>query len=692
MHLKKLITENFKALGSREFEFSDGLVIVSGANGSGKTTLLRAVATALFGVQMLPGNREDIPTWGAKGWGLELEFAAGSDSYTVLRTQSKVEVSKNGKLEASGNTPSTKYLEDLIGVTAKDYNLLIHSRQKETGYILNYGTTALQRKVEEFAGVEVLDKVEKLARAEANENQNWLDYTPTPEAPSEERLAELKETLDSLAARNKAYYENLVGFQVQLSQAAPQPEKTVAQLVTKQRAHGEEVQDYKVKQQRIADLEQEVAEFKIAEKPESVGDISSKIAELDEDIELVEKHLRRIEFTKLQLKEFEDLVNPEHNLTEDDLVLLADKITGLEILLGEHRTKVKTLEAERDNGVCNSCGTTLAERPLEEITADIEKAITARTETEEQLTKAKQERAVQNQKIKEGLEYSEKMSRKEQLEKELAELEAEEVGDMAALEEERQKLVEQRAAYRSELARYNDSVAESDNLRLRLENLKNRLGEPPVCEVTDTDIEACEKAWEAFRSGDKLRGAITAEELKIQAIKDRMQAVHDEQQELEKKAVLVAEFEEEKAQKIKTADIATRLSTYLRTKRADYLKQIWDSILYQASTFLSNATNGWLTEIAIEDSKYKFKQSDIWVSVAEASGAQEAFIGVALRVGLNKALYRGQTYIVMDEPTEAMTEENARNLVAAIGGVSEQVVLVTHRETDQALADTVLTV
>ena len=162
MYLKKLITKNFKALGSKEFEFSDGLVIISGQNGAGKSTLLRAVATALYGVQMLPGKREDIPTWGANGWGLDLEFSVGTDTYLVSRTQSKAEVHKNGKLEASGNTPSTKYIEDLLGFEAKDYNLLIHSRQKETGYILAYGTTALQRKVEEFAGVEVLDKVEKL--------------------------------------------------------------------------------------------------------------------------------------------------------------------------------------------------------------------------------------------------------------------------------------------------------------------------------------------------------------------------------------------------------------------------------------------------------------------------------------------------------------------------------------------------
>lgn len=675
MYLKKLITKNFKALGSKEFEFSDGLVIISGQNGAGKSTLLRAVATALYGVQMLPGKREDIPTWGANGWGLDLEFSVGTDTYLVSRTQSKAEVHKNGKLEASGNTPSTKYIEDLLGFEAKDYNLLIHSRQKETGYILAYGTTALQRKVEEFAGVEVLDKVEKMARTEATRCQNVLDSLGDLEEPDKDKLdrmrSELKEREADLADLNK-----------RLANAPQRPEQTVAQLVSKQREFTEAVQVYRVKQQRIADLEQKVAGFKLVEKPASIGDVTEKLADLDERMDQVDKHSRRVGFAKLQLKEFEGLEKPEHNFTEDDLVLTADEVKRLEILVNEQHTKVKSLEAERRDGVCNSCGTTLAKRPMDEIKADCDAAAKALSDAHAELARTKQTVATQDAQIKEGLEYSEKMQQKERIEKELATLLEQEVEDLSEMGAERQKLVEQRAAYRSELVRYNDSVDELESLQHRLKRLSDGLGEQPACEVSDADIEACEKAWEAYRTLDEVRGKIEVAEYSKDVLTSEIARV--EKQVEEWKAEV-----KRKEQLAKDSDTASSLSAYLRTKRADYLKQIWDSILFQASTFLEGATNGWLTELAVEDSKYRFKQNDIWVPVAEASGAQEAFIGVALRIGLNKALYRGKTFIAMDEPTEAMTEENARNLVAAISGVSEQVLLVTHRETDQALANSI---
>ena len=76
----------------------------------------------------------------------------------------------------------------------------------------------------------------------------------------------------------------------------------------------------------------------------------------------------------------------------------------------------------------------------------------------------------------------------------------------------------------------------------------------------------------------------------------------------------------------------------------------------------------------------------------EASGAQAAFLGVSLRVGLNKALYRGNTFMAFDEPTEAMTEENARNLVAGISGEAKQVFIITHKQTDQVMSDNLIEV
>ena len=163
MQLIKLKTKNFKRLENGEFNFTEGLNFILGENGAGKSTLLRAISTALFGVQMLPGLAEAIPTRGQTTWELGLTFSHKDVEYVVKRTKSSAKVEANGERVASGNTPTTKYIEDLLNLTAKDYNLLIHSRQGETAYVLNFGATALQRKVEEFAGAEAVELLAKKA-------------------------------------------------------------------------------------------------------------------------------------------------------------------------------------------------------------------------------------------------------------------------------------------------------------------------------------------------------------------------------------------------------------------------------------------------------------------------------------------------------------------------------------------------
>jgi ABC-type transport system involved in cytochrome bd biosynthesis fused ATPase/permease subunit len=111
-----------------------------------------------------------------------------------------------------------------------------------------------------------------------------------------------------------------------------------------------------------------------------------------------------------------------------------------------------------------------------------------------------------------------------------------------------------------------------------------------------------------------------------------------------------------------------------------------------ATEALNASSSGWMNEVKIEDGKFYFREYGAWVTAVEASGAQEAFLGSALRIGLNKALYRGDAFMVFDEPTDGMREDNARNLVAEIGNCAGQVLVITHRESDQGLANNIIEV
>ena len=166
MQLTKLVTTNFKRLGTFTADFTSGLNVIGGDNFKGKSTLLRAIEAALFGVTTLPGKKEDIPTWGQKDFSLELSFLLNGSEYLVSRNKSTaklVRIAKdpdNDELVANGSTPVTSAIEELLGLSAKDYSLFLQSRQHEVSSVLKYGATALNRKVEEFAGVDLIDKVQ----------------------------------------------------------------------------------------------------------------------------------------------------------------------------------------------------------------------------------------------------------------------------------------------------------------------------------------------------------------------------------------------------------------------------------------------------------------------------------------------------------------------------------------------------
>lgn len=88
MQLIKLVAKNFKKLSDFTANFTDGLNVIVGENAQGKSTLLQAIEAALFGVTVVPGKKENIPTWGQTNFSLELHFHAEGSVYVLTRNKS----------------------------------------------------------------------------------------------------------------------------------------------------------------------------------------------------------------------------------------------------------------------------------------------------------------------------------------------------------------------------------------------------------------------------------------------------------------------------------------------------------------------------------------------------------------------------------------------------------------------------
>ena len=60
MKLIKLVTTNFKRLGTFTANFTDGLNVICGENARGKSTLIQAIEAALFGVTVVQIGRAHV--------------------------------------------------------------------------------------------------------------------------------------------------------------------------------------------------------------------------------------------------------------------------------------------------------------------------------------------------------------------------------------------------------------------------------------------------------------------------------------------------------------------------------------------------------------------------------------------------------------------------------------------------------
>lgn len=139
-------------------------------------------------------------------------------------------------------------------------------------------------------------------------------------------------------------------------------------------------------------------------------------------------------------------------------------------------------------------------------------------------------------------------------------------------------------------------------------------------------------------------------------------------------------------------DKAGRLARFLRDRRQSYLQEIWQTVMGAASRQVATASRGMISEISNEGGEFTYKEDGVLAPVASASGAQKAFIGSAVRIGLARALYGADSLLIFDEPTEAMREHNASGLVASLTCAARQTLLITHREQDQGLAANIITV
>lgn len=747
MQLISIETTNFKKLRRFRAEFTGGLNVIVGDNAQGKSTLLQAIECALYGSTVVPGKKDKIPTWGQSSWKVEIEFSINGDVYELSRSKSTaklvhVEGGDHGdKLVANGSTPVTKAIEELLDLDAKDYNLFMQSKQGETSGVLTFGATALNRKVEAFAGIALIDQVKDLAQERyrvASAQAKALEVDPGEMEDAEQALeAALPEVklkgYDCEATTQQEEQAKADLSDLQAPKEDPDAMQKAVDLYTRLQGRLERAeQEVFHGRQRVQEAKQRLDE---AEVPEDVSALEERLTALSGEVKAAvkevndlsrEMHRQEQLWAELEVAEkaFDDFKS-EDELGEV-LATTVEQVSGAETRrqsaaqqVHQISYRLQQIEEMREGAECPTCGTQLSEHdPVkldEEHAQLVEQKIHAEREREE---------ADKTYRHLEGVrgEIEGQLKRRAEVEAKVEELrdklidagvaldtgETPVEGKLKAAEEVHRGLLVEHAAlkerldgnesqwkqYRRLQRALKTEQSSLYDLQEKLEKLEGQAasaeadGVPTARAIEEARTAQREFLVEQSKRKQALQAAEHAKEMSLQAFR---QAEKDRDAAGERLAKLREHQEEAKAQ-AKAADAAGRLSRFLRERRAGYLQEVWDAVLAAASKQVSMASKGMISRLVYDDGDFLFEEDGVLAPVASASGAQKAHIGVALRIGLSRALYGSDALIIFDEPTESMSEHHAAGLSASLAGAAQQCLLITHREQDQDLAANVVEV
>lgn len=704
-----LRTNNFRKLESFSCTFTDGTNLIFGENGEGKTTAFEAFRFALFGTKAVSGTSDSLTTWNKTGMWVELDI----HGYTVRRTIGNCKITDaDGEVHASGNSPCTRFMEDILGCSLNDFDLLYMSKQGETAGLITFGATGLNRKVEEYAGVAVIDKVIKSLGSDIHGIQIAL------ESFEFESTDDLKIKLDDAESKGKhaaSEVDRLNTLRDHCHKEMTESQRKLSEANKFNRTQDELAENNKLQDRKITEAK---AALKAAE--ESLAEIELEFSQVEnvseEEIENLKNKITAVRTASKQLGALRDEAelaadikaaedsshaelryNNETPSLEEAVTKAKDKVSTAKETHGDNIRAYRIADKAAENGVCGEC-----KRPLED--HDPEAAEAKRTETSIAVSQSRTildiaesnlsetEKALKaHHRTNPGSGWSDKVAKlqvsldtvrqsRADLESQLANMELEETLSVAL----NTLLLEQKEYRRLDTATTKATVAVS-NLEGRVDRLLSVQVEPSKPKV-DTSLLSDvmdENITELANANLELNNAASEHATLTQLYK----SVRSSFTTAEANNKKMAELED-------TLNTSKELRKYLNDERVKFMDGVWRTILGTASHFIDKSTGGWITQVGRnEKGDFTFFENGIEAVAKEsASGAQKAFIGTAIKVGLAQAKMGSNSMVLLDEPTADMRDDRASQLASGLMMLSGQKIMITHRDSERMIAQNIIQV
>ena len=709
--LKSVTLKDFKRHEDLHIEFSDSLTVIRGPNWAGKSTILHAIWFALFGATAVPGKKERITRRGGKKASVLLVIADHAGAvFEVVRTLTTAQVRTTGdepKILATGHTAVNKWVEEsLLHVGQEQAMQLGYARQSQTAALLTLGATKLNRMIEELADADHIERmigrasdIVKISSAAAEA------YGPAPDL----------EALRTALAGHRAEEKRLraVGTSIRARYDAAQAELT---QVREKVVEGEKINGAAAEAVRLLDAQRNVKEEieELGPKARLVEGLTASKAgarkSYDEAVEAQNSLTvsgQKYASTKRdhdQLQSWFATTGAHWESLEPNVEPYAAAVATAQDLKVAHMSALSVkqdLEAAAKKAqqalsasICGEC-----KRPLEG--AHLEAAREAAAEAQARVDTAQKAQDVARSRFQAATAEVERLRPLQPPAgyEETYNANAARLTELAALlptltEATPEEVERHAAAYRAALASLEAASAalttaqgHAERLRtleLRLKALEDQVAALPTGQAVDlvplrarvVQLEADVAAAVAeLQQGREAYAVATGDE----------QRVARQLEEAEKQAADRAHFE-------RRAMRFGALRKWLVESKEKFLAETWEGVLAVTSRFIADATDGYATEVSRNDKgDFAITEDGEEDSMLSASGGMQAISGVGMHLAMDTILPQGLGFLVLDEPSSELNDENAAALAGALKAHGRQVVLVTHRTGEEYVSDMVVT-
>jgi DNA repair exonuclease SbcCD ATPase subunit len=701
---------NFQRHRHLSVTFNGGLTALRGANEAGKSTLLRGICYVLFGVKVLGIPLEDLVTWGEEVKTLKgtVDLQVDGVVYSFKRGKSGAEVNYDGG-RVTGQNEVTDFACRLLrcadGVAA---TRLILANQNEIRGALAAGPAKTTELIERLAEFDQIDHLLDLMDEKLTHGA-----TGTVEAAIATAEAQLQAARDAAVAPDLPMLDHRIEEAQEIVQRNAQVVEAAQVLVDSAR---EALAAGKLASAEHAALNREISQLdtRIGEVEGELEDLRRVSAPDNVDIPALRQRIadaENMDAIRAKYAKVEPHTSDRGPLTGENTFrgTLEHLEAAIRARRAEHQAQERAAEAARaearvlrqriSDGSCSFCGKDVSDVPEVKAKNDsLEMEAVRHDQTAEFSERACATGRAEVARLEGILSASKPSLRVLDVVGDCAELVddllpprlrwtgeiVKGVVDVAGLREQIAAAERQQRAFERASAKIETLDAERTRLYQQREDAYGRRARGPKI----VDLGALQAAVEDARDqqrpvqerAQQAQAALqAAERAKVDAVAAYERA---------KTAVEAAKAAlKQRRAELEELGFNNALIKRVRQCRPMIADQLWNLVLSAVSTYFS--------EMRGVKSRVRKNGDGFTVDghpVTTLSGSTLDVLGLAIRVALVRTFLPAAPFLILDEPAAACDDARTNNMLGFLAGAGfKQVILVTHEDISQAVADNMIT-